>query len=203
MRFIKKTTYYRYKPTYEFNLPVGYSCPGAKDCAVCVEPVTGCPTQYGDLLPCRGAAAERFPSVRKVRWQNLRDAMDGKKIVLPPDAERVRIHAAGDFFMQRYFDAWLEVALKNPKVHFWACTKSIDFWVKRINQIPKNLVLTASYGSCHDMLISAYQLKSVRVFPSEDAARASGLMIDTDDYLAMQGRASFARVEKFPMTKFP
>lgn len=116
---------------------------------------------------------------------------------MPKDARYVRVHAAGDFYSQSYFDQWLVVCQNNPKVNFWAFTKSIQFWVNRLKDIPPNLILQASVGSKQDELIQKYNLKFAKVFPTRAAAEVSGLPIDTDDYYAMQGSQSFALVDNF------
>ena len=48
------------------------------------------------------------------------------------------------------FHAHIKLCKENPSVEFWAYTKSLNYWVNRINDIPKNLVLTASRGGKQD-----------------------------------------------------
>ena len=40
----------------------------------------------------------------------------------------------------------LKLCSEHKDVEFWAYTKSVNYWVSRLNKIPKNLVLTASRG---------------------------------------------------------
>jgi len=105
---------------------------------------------------------------------------------------RFRIHSSGDFFSQNYFNAWLEVAKLFPKIIFYAYTKSINFVVERINDIPSNFKITASMGGKFDNLIKEYNLKYSDVVFSEEEARERGLTIDHDDSLGWKYDKSFA-----------
>jgi len=194
MKFIKKKTFYPF-PVYEFNLPAGHSCPFAKDCKIKVDRITGKFDIIGKKYRCYAASAERFPGVRKSRWANFEAMLHREEIVIPKDATHIRIHSSGDFFSQDYFDRWLEVCRKNPKVKFWAFTKSIQFWVNRLGQIPSNLTLQASKGSMQDDLIDKYNLKFAEVFSSREEVKKRGLPIDYDDTHAMSGTQSFALLD--------
>jgi hypothetical protein len=200
MKFQLKKTFYPF-PVYEFNLPAGHSCPFARDCKIKVDRVTGKFDVIGKGYRCYAAPSERFPGVRESRWKNFEEVIKTHKIELPKDATHVRIHGSGDFFSQWYFDLWLQVARDNPKVKFWAFTKSIRFWIERLNEIPPNLTLQASYGSYDDDLIEKYHLKHAKVFTDRDEAIASGLPIDYDDTLAMSGNQSFALLDNNKYSK--
>ena len=166
MKFTRKTTYYT-GVVYEWNLPTGWSCPYAKECLVKVNKETGKFTNESDSYRCYAASAERFPGVRNMRWNNFEFAKKGGIPVIPEKAKHVRIHSAGDFFSQKYFDMWLQLCRDNPDVEFWAYTKSLKYWVNRINEIPSNLILTASYGGKDDHLIEEYNLKHTIIIHSK------------------------------------
>lgn len=127
-----------------------------------------------------------------MRWANFAalhhkttlEMADLLSAALPKKAKRVRIHEGGDFFSQAYFDAWLEVANRNPHVLFYAYTKSIPFWLARLDELPSNIRLTASLGGTHDDLAEKHELKTSYVAFSEEAANIRGLEIDHDDSLA-------------------
>ena len=89
-----------------------------------------------------------------------------------------RIHVSGDFFNQVYFDAWLQVAKRNPNRLFYAYTKSLVFWLNRLNDIPENFVLTASRGGLDDDLIEKHDLREAKVVFDENYKE---LPIDDDD----------------------
>ena len=190
---------------WSWSIPSGTTCPGAVQCLSRVHRVTGemwnGPEQQ---FRCYSAVTERYPSVRARYWCNF-DAVRGKTPdevatvleCLPRSARMVRIHTAGDFFSQDYFDGWLLFIRSRPSVRFWAFTKSIPFWLARRRDIPENLELQASRGGRYDELIEQHQLKSATVVFSTGEAERLGLPIDTDDRLAAFPGPSFALLENF------
>jgi hypothetical protein len=182
-------------PVYEFNLPAGWSCPFAKDCKIKVSRYSGKFDIIGTKFRCYAAMSERFPGVREARWKNFDAVRAGEPIIIPVDATHVRIRGSGDFFSQDYFDYWLDLCREHPSVIFWAFTKSLPFWLRRREEIPKNLTLTAGKGSVCDNLIKLFGLKYAEVFSDVRRALVSGLKIDYDDSLAMSGSESFALLD--------
>jgi hypothetical protein len=156
----------------------------------------------GEGFRCYAASMEcGFPSVRKSRWKNF-DQLKGKSFeemvslleegVKQDDMGYVRTGGSGDFFNQTYFDAWMEVARRFPNKLFYTYTKSLPYWIARINEIPSNFKLTASKGGKCDDLIAKYNLVFAQVVYSEEEAKELGLEIDHDDSLAMKAEKSFA-----------
>lgn len=169
MKFIRKKKYYT-GIVYEWNLPTGSTCPFANECLVKVDRHTGKFDNKSNQYRCYAAAAERFPAVRNHRWNNFDFVKSGGVPTIPQKAEAVRIHMSGDFFNQKYFDMWLTICNNNPAVEFWAYTKSLGYWVNRLKDIPKNLVLTASYGGKQDHLIKEYNLKHTIIIKNKSEA---------------------------------
>jgi phosphodiesterase/alkaline phosphatase D-like protein len=194
MNFVKNTKYYT-GTVYEFNLPTGTTCPFAQECKVIVDRVTGKFNVSHGAFRCYAASAERFPGVREHRWHNYEATRQGLLPELPAGAKHVRIHMSGDFYSQAYFDLWLDYARKHPDIKFWAFTKSLPFWIERINEIPENLVLTASYGGKYDWMIKLHNLKYGIVVKNVEEANALGLPIDTNDDYARQPKVSFAMLD--------
>lgn len=194
MKFVKNTKYYT-GTVYEWNLPTGHTCPFALECLVKVNRETGKFENKSNAYKCYAAAPERFPAVRNHRWKNYEYVINGNKPELPKDCNAVRIHAAGDFFNQDYFNMWVEIAKENPNIEFWAYTKSLKYWINRINDIPKNLVLTASYGGRNDELIDQYKLKHVKVIKNE--LEANGGPIDYNDDIARQPNVNFYLIDNY------
>jgi hypothetical protein len=186
-----------------FDLPAGHTCPFAKDCKCRADRETGKLTDGLDLVfRCYAASIEAaFKGARDLRWANY-DALKGQgkqdivdrisAALLVGGPFFVRIHSSGDFYSQTYFDAWLEVARKHPKTVFYAYTKALPYWTKRIGSIPANLRLTASRGGTHDNLITQYGLRSAVVVESAARARELGLEIDHDDRHAFGTGGDFA-----------
>ena len=189
---------------FTWNLPSGFTCPGAMQCLAYADRKTGKIKNGNDqTFKCYSATTERYPAVRNKAWQNFeavqqKSPLEIAKTLLvcwPQKATHVRIHAGGDFFSQDYFDGWLEVCRQKPAVKFWAFTKSVPFWLLRLGQIPDNLCLQASYGGKHDALIDLHGLKFAKVVYSKQEAEKMELEIDTNDRMAISGNKSFALLE--------
>ena len=193
------------KRVYSFDtLSGGENCPYAKECQSQVV-FNGEAFRIQDGIHtkfrCFSASQEvLFPAVRNARLQNSQLRMIAAESVdkmvetvlfqLPANCEVLRIHVAGDMSTQNYFDGWIKVAQSRPDVIFYAYTKSLPFWVKRLGEIPHNLRLTASFGGWKDELIEKHNLPYAKVIFSEDMA--CGLPIDHDDSHAYNGGNSFA-----------
>jgi hypothetical protein len=198
-KFVQNKRYYT-GVVYEWNLPTGTTCPFALECKVTVDRQTGKFDVYRGAYKCYAASPERFPGVREHRWKNFDYAKAGNKIEIPKNCNAIRIHAAGDFFNQKYFDDWVTLAEENPEVEMWAYTKSLIYWVKRINDIPKNLILTASYGGRQDHLIEDHNLKNVIVYKSPEEV-PSDRPIDTNDDWARKPNINFALLDNMKNKK--
>lgn len=182
------------KRIYSFDLQSGVSCPFAKLCRSKVKLIEG-KRKIVDgphtKFRCFSASQEAtFTNVFKLRAANfnfMRKFKSGGEMfrvlnnALPKNAGVIRIHVAGDFFNQDYFDAWLAVACANRNVLFYAYTKSLPYWLARRDMIPSNFILTASYGGEHDDMIAEYGFRSAKVVFSEQEAADLGLEIDHDD----------------------
>ena len=198
MKFLRKNKYYE-GIVYEWNLPSGFTCPFAMECLVKVDRHTGKFDNKSKAYRCYSAMQERFPAVRNHRWANFDFLRDGGKPEIPKKAEAVRIHMSGDFYSQDYFDMWLDICNENPKIEFWAYTKSLKYWVKRINEIPDNLILTASKGGRNDNLIDEYNLKNVEIIKTKEDAK--GKPIDTCDDQARIPNVNFCLLDNFAKKK--
>lgn len=185
------------RKVYSLDLLSGWSCPFAKDCLSKVHKIDnksklidGKDTEFR----CFSASQEVvFPAVynlRKHNFDSLRklgkdDIVELINNSMPKDLGICRNHVGGDFFSQNYFDAWITVAEMNQDKLFYAYTKSLPYWVARLDDIPENFILTASYGGRYDSMIEEYNLRFSKVVFSEEEASNLGLPIDhTDEFAA-------------------
>lgn len=198
-KFIKNKKYYT-GTVYEWNLPTGSTCPFALECKVTVDRTTGKFDIKKGQYRCYAASAERFPAVRQHRWGNFDLVKKGGIPKIPEDCKAIRIHASGDFFSQQYFDMWIQLAKDNPEIEMWAFTKSIQYWVNRINDIPENLVMTASYGGRQDDLIEKHNLKNVIVYASQNLV-PKDRQVDNNDDWARIPNTNFALLDNMKVTK--
>jgi hypothetical protein len=185
------------RKVYSLDLLSGWSCPFAKDCLAKVHVIDGKKKLIDGKetkFRCFSASQEVvFPGVYNLRKGNF-DAvrkLSKDQIVLmlnsfmPKNLGICRICVGGDMYSQSYFDSWIEVANMNPDRLFYAYTKSLPYWVARQDNIPDNLILTASYGGRYDSMIEEYGLRNARVVFSEQEAFELDLPIDhTDEFAA-------------------
>ncbi|MEK7578540.1 MAG: hypothetical protein AAB456_02380 [Patescibacteria group bacterium] len=184
------------KKVFTFSVLSGFTCPGANECrSFAMRDVAGkayIQDAKSTVFRCFSASQEvLFPSVYNARKANMElikmAAVDVQSAAnhfvqqIPAKCQVLRWHIGGDFATQAYFDMAIEAANLRPDILFYAYTKSIPFWIKRLNDIPTNFVLTASLGSRYDDLIRLHNLRSVIVVGSEYEARKLRLAVDHDD----------------------
>ena len=190
---------------YSLDLLSGHSCPSARECLSRVMIVDG-KRKVRDGKDCNfrcfSASQEAlFTNVYNARKHNF-DLIKGCKSMkqiynlikdsIPADAKVIRMHVAGDFFKQSYFDAVVKYAADHPGVRFYAYTKNLPAWIKMIGKVPNNFKLIASFGGKYDRLIDVYKLPFAKVVKSEAEADALGLEIDDNDMHAATGSGSCA-----------
>ena len=199
-----------YRNVYSVSIPSGRAetCPYADKCKAYVG-TDGKLVSRDDYVEyrCYSASLEAlYPSQLKQRNYNFdllkacnndrQELMNLINASIPVEAQIIRIHVGGDFYSQNYFDAWLNVAMLNPQRQFYAYTKSLPFWVNRLDSINignfPNMELIASRGGTKDKLINVYGLRDSIVVDTEQEAMEKGLEIDYTDYLACYGKGSFA-----------
>lgn len=186
-----------------FALPAGHACPFANECKSQTDLVTGKLTDGPSCrFRCFSATNEaRATTVRQARWRNFNMLREAKTVQgmadliqnsIPFGINYVRLHVSGDFFNETYFKAWLNVAINNPAITFYAYTKSLPYWIKHRKSIPANFRLTASKGGLQDALITKHKLVYAEVVFSTEEARRKGLEVDHDDSHAIKADKPFA-----------
>lgn len=116
----------------------------------------------------------------------------------------VRIHESGDFYNQKYLDAWVKVAKSMPNVLFYAYSKSLPYFKKYMKSddqgnetlfITNNFIITFSQGGRMDKDLETMNVKRSIVFNTPEEILAAGLKVDLDDTLAKvmgDNKSSFA-----------
>lgn len=107
--------------------------------------------------------------------------------------DEVRIHESGDFYNQKYLDAWVMVAKSMPDILFYAYSKSIPYFRKYMSpddqgnntlMLSNNFIVTFSEGGRLDKELETLNVKSSKVFKSPEEILAAGMKVDLDDTLA-------------------
>ena len=154
-----------------------FTCPQAKDC------VAGCYARQG---------AYRFSNVAKKHHRNLETALspefesvlqlDLNKAIKQSDRKKqsplIRVHDSGDFFSLDYTLTWLRVMRLNPKVKFYAYTKSVELFKDLRDNFdltpPTNFSLIYSLGGKQDSLINLETDRHSKVFETLEDLLAAG-----------------------------
>lgn len=183
------------RKVYSFDLLSGFSCPSAKLCfsrAVVGKDgkrkiQDGKHTEFRCFSASQEAQYDGVYNKRKANLDAIKACQNTDEIVallsknLPANAGIIRCHVAGDMMKEMYFRAWIRVAANNPDILFYAYTKQLRLWVKLMDRVPDNFILTASRGGKHDELIVKHNLREAVVVYSHDEAKKLGLEIDQDD----------------------
>lgn len=187
------------RKVYSFDILSGHNCPYARECRSSVivgadgkrKVVDGPETKFRCFSASQEALYTPVYNLRKnngdtilaLSAQPMGDIVAGQALLaaMPKNAGIIRIHVGGDFKTQAYFDAWGYVANSRPDMLFYAYTKSLPFWIKRVDKLPANFVLTASRGGYKDDLIKKHRLRESVVVYTEQQAIDLGLEIDHDD----------------------
>lgn len=138
-------------------------CPFAKDC------VKFCYAQKGTYSwsNVKPAFERRYELTKTDNFINLmNDEIKRKKV------DFLRIHDSGDFYSKSYIQKWFTIANDNPKVKFYAYTKS--FILFQGLTIPNNLDIIFSEGGKHDKLINTKIDRHARIFDNKEELTKQG-----------------------------
>lgn len=173
------------RKVYSLDLLAGHTCPFAHNC---LSRVIEGKIQDGKHTKFRCYAAslevlyKNVYAAHKFNTDLVRAAPDIFSLLhssMPKNLGVLRIHSSGDFFNQKYFDAYVKLAELNADRLFYAYTKNLNVWIKRKNNLPPNLVLTASYGGKLDHLIKPNKLRYAKVILYKEDS--NDLEIDDND----------------------
>jgi hypothetical protein len=84
----------------------------------------------------------------------------------------VRIHDSGDFYNEKYMNAWKQIIELTPHVFFYAYTKEVS--MIKSARWPDNIVFIFSLGGKQDNLINKDIDRHSEVFPNISSLLKSG-----------------------------
>lgn len=163
-----------YSHIVSFDLPAGYTCPGANICKTYANRLTGKIIDgKNSTVRCYAASMEcRYKSTRLARWHNFTELMssdDMKNAILtsiPKNVKIIRIHTSGDFFNKKYFMAWLHVAMERPDITIFGYTKILSYYLT--SKLANNFKLIYSHGGRDDYLADILNVPQVYIVQSTD-----------------------------------
>lgn len=162
-----------------FSIKPVITCPGAAECKKICYGLTGnyrCPS-VKNAIDEKYALSMSDAFIPVIDWELKRI------LVKNPDKPIfVRIHDVGDFYSAEYVEKWFKIMVLNPKIKFYAYTKSIHLF-KVYQTMPDNFRLIYSMHGLYDFLIDTDIDAHARVFESVDELTASGYTDCSDDDL--------------------
>jgi len=192
-----------------FGIPAGFTCPAANICQTYANRKTGIMSKgKHNTVTCFMSKLETaFPSLRKMHWYNfdLIRKVDSRIEIaemLTSDiremrAKVVRIHTSGDFYVPKYFFAWLDTAYVLPDVSFFGYTKQIMPFLYR-DEWSDNFRLVFSHGSKLDAEACKMGIAQAYIVNDEAEAEALGVpmacptSLSPNDYEYIMREESFA-----------
>lgn len=209
-----------YNAVVSFSIPAGYTCPAASICQTWFNPDT-MKMEWGEhaKVTCFMARVEGYaPAARRAYWTNWEmlkqaDEQGGvlamtdlilRSLAAWPKLQVMRIHAGGDYYNRRYFDAWANVVRERQDVTFFGYTKMLPFLIDALKWDLPNWFMNYSYGGTYDKrrpdsVPTSYIVKSVEDADALDVpVICSNHDNDADyseDYRMILARRSFALIE--------
>lgn len=153
-----------------FDLPAGETCPAASLCKSFIDKLTGKIVDEG-VFRCYAVMAEaQYKSVKASRANNFAHvkAFGITACDIPVKADIIRIHSSGDFFSEKYFVQWLEIAALFPDKIFFGYTKMAPFLIKYAGSMPQNFRMVYSHGGVFDDMAAAANLPTCYVWTGGD-----------------------------------
>lgn len=155
---------------FNFSIPAYKSASGKLTCPFADSCVKYCYAQKGNY--------KRFPKIGELMEQRYLLSKQSIFVasmnieIKKKKADAIRIHDSGDFYSKEYLDKWVTIAKDNPKVKFYAYTKSIPLFLGK--ELPSNMDIIFSTGSKKDELINFETHRHAKIFNSQEELQEAG-----------------------------
>jgi hypothetical protein len=153
-----------------FSIPAYKTKSGKITCPFALTCVKDCYAQKGNYIRFPKVAEgmeQRYTLTKSLNFVALMDIEINKRKV-----DAVRIHDSGDFYSNEYVEKWVNIAMLNPNVNFYAYTKSVPLFKGR--NLPKNMDIIFSIGSKKDDLIDVKNDRHALIFENKEQLNKAG-----------------------------
>lgn len=99
-----------------------------------------------------------------------------KKEIVKKRVDFLRVHDSGDFYSNKYFLDWMQIAKELPKVKFYAYTNSILIVKNNSNLIPNNFDFIFSDSGKQTNLIDKNKDRYTKIFKTETDLQNAGFI---------------------------
>lgn len=97
-----------------------------------------------------------------------------KKEIIKKRVDFLRVHDSGDFYSNKYFLNWMQIAKSLPNVKFYAYTNSIQIVKNNKNNIPENFDFIFSDSGKQINLIDKNKDRYTKIFKTEKELLQAG-----------------------------
>ena len=106
------------------------------------------------------------------KQDNFIDIM--KSEIIKKRVDFLRVHDSGDFYSNKYFLKWMQIANELPNVKFYAYTNSISIVKNNSNSIPNNFDFIFSDSGKQTNLINKNKDRHTKIFKTETELQKAG-----------------------------
>lgn len=194
---LKKTIKNNRAHIVTFSLPAVVTCPGADKCLKSGY----CHAGNYNFKSNKDKQSRNYLASLSLSFVDMINAELSEKWTF---TQYVRIHPTGDFYDMNYFKKWVQIAIDNPNVTFYAYTKSIDIVKGYADKygLPANMVITYSYGSKYDDMIDPTTDYHAVVIGPNDEIPTGYVDGSVDDVLMCKGHKKIALRYHHPYIKW-
>jgi hypothetical protein len=97
-----------------------------------------------------------------------------KQEIIKKRVDFLRVHDSGDFYSNKYFLDWMQIAKSLPNVKFYAYTNSIQIVKNNKNNIPENFDFIFSDSGKQVNLINKNKDRHTKIFKTENELLEAG-----------------------------
>lgn len=179
---------------------IGWGVPADYDVMLMGKRFNTCPGALACKAPCYAKVGfYAMENVKRAKMNNLRaSVLPGFVDNIVSELKRrrsyntVRIHDAGDFYSQEYYNKWCDIARALPDRIFYAYTKALH--LDLYSNKPENLRIIQSLGGRYDSLVDLSRPHS-RIFATHEARIAAGYIDgNINDIPAIEGETRIGLV---------
>jgi len=164
-KLLKQNSKMKKDNIWSFGITPMKTCPMAGECKKFCYATKGNYTRFAKTIT--PSLARAFEATKGSMFSINMEEEIIKKRKLP---KLIRVHTEGDFYDQRYLNAWVSIASRLPEIQFYAYTKSLhlDF-----RYVPANFKIIQSEGGKMDAQID-YSKPHARIFKDAESLHEAG-----------------------------
>ena len=168
---LKKTSKELGLRVFNFGITAYKTSKGKLTCPFADKCIKFCYAQKGAYIWSNVAKVfeQRYELTKQ---DNFIDIM--KSEIIKKRVDFLRVHDSGDFYSNKYFLKWMQIANELPNVKFYAYTNSISIVKNNSNSIPNNFDFIFSDSGKQTNLINKNKDRHTKIFKTETELQKAG-----------------------------